>query len=131
MKFTILDTERTNNFNDVDVQSKIANLWTRNMPAIKEASAQGLVIACIYHNYASDYKGDYSVSLCVEDDNGVFDTSSTTWQEYTVKPNNQDGIFRTWQTIWSAEERNTLNRIYTFDFERYSPDGTISILIAV
>lgn len=130
MKFTILDTERTNNFNDGDIQNKITALWERNIAIIKKASQRGLVTACIYYQYVSDYHGDYSVSLCIEDNNGVFDTSKYSWQEYKVS-NIENGVITTWQTIWSNEDQHKINRAYSFDFERYSPNGDVSILVAV
>lgn len=132
MKLTILDTERTNNFNDADIQGKMAALWQHNMLAVKKASNEGLTIACVYYKYESNYQGDYSVALCKEDSNsGVFDTANNSWEEYPVDSNDKLGIIHTWQKIWSDEDKKKIDRAYTFDFEQYLPNGDISILVAI
>lgn len=132
MKLTILDTERTNNFNDADIQGKMAALWQHNMLAVKKASHEGLTVACVYYKYESNYQGDYSVALCKEDsNNGVFDTANNSWKEYPVDSNDKLGVIHTWQKIWSDEDEHKIDRVYTFDFEQYLPNGAISILVAI
>lgn len=132
MKFTLLDTKRTNNFNDPDIQRKIMSLWEKNTADIEIFMKEGLKIACIYHNYESNYKGDYSVSICKEDNiNGLLDTSKYTWKEYKVDTKDELGVINTWRSIWSDEENEKIQRVYTFDFEQYSPNGDISIFVAV
>lgn len=132
MKLAILDTKRTNNFNDAALQEKMVALWQHNMPAVKKASNEGLTVACVYCNYESNYQGDYSVALCKEDSNsGVFDTANNSWKEYPVDSNDKLGIIHTWQKIWSDEDEQKIDRAYTFDFEQYLPNGAISILVAI
>lgn len=132
MKLAILDTKRTNNFNDAALQEKMVALWQHNMPAVKKASNEGLTVGCVYCNYESNYQGDYSVALCKEDSNsGVFDTANNSWKEYPVDSNDKLGIIHTWQKIWSDEDEQKIDRAYTFDFEQYLPNGTISILVAI
>lgn len=66
MKLTIISSVRTNNFNDDRLVEKIAGLW-------KEASihlTQDQIIYGVYHNYESDYKGDYTLSIAIEDSQG-------------------------------------------------------------
>ena len=56
MKFSIMATERTNNFTDPAIQAKITGLWEKNSEAVKKAAEKGTVIACVYHEYESNYQ---------------------------------------------------------------------------
>jgi len=38
-------------------------------------------------------------------------------------------MFKTWSKIWKQEETGLLERAYTYDFEKYSPNGEIEIHI--
>ncbi|MBZ6003705.1 transcriptional regulator [Leuconostoc gelidum subsp. aenigmaticum] len=132
MKFLILDSERTNNFTDPNIQTKIMSLWEKNSLGIKQFLKEDLTIACVYHEYRTNYKDDYTVSLCKEDDiNGVFDTSKYQWKVYKVDVNDKLGVINTWQKIWLDEENHKINRVYDFDFEQYKPNGEISIVVAI
>ena len=124
MKFLILDSERTNNFTDPNIQTKIMSLWEKNSLGIKQFFKEDLTIACVYHEYQTNYKDDYTVSLCKEDNtNGVFDTSKYQWKVYKVDVNDKLGVINTWQKIWLDEENHKINRVYDFDFEQYKPNG--------
>ena len=118
MKFSIMATERTNNFTDPAIQAKITGLWEKNSEAVKKAAEKGKVIACVYHEYESNYQGD-------------FDTEKYTWKKYTVDRRDAQGILTTWRQIWSEEENQQLQRRYSFDFEQYAPDGEVTIFIAI
>ncbi|MEB7792169.1 effector binding domain-containing protein [Enterococcus faecalis] len=132
MKLAVFDSKQTNNFTDPDIQSKILSLWDDYMADVKKSFKENLKVACVYHNYETDYKGDYSVSLCKEDNlNGIFDTSQYTWKEYTVDVSHENAVLNTWKKIWRDEDRNKLDRVYDFDFEQYRPDGRISIFVAI
>jgi len=132
MKFLILDSERTNNFTDPNIQTKIMSLWEKNSLGIKQFLKEDLTIACVYHEYQTNYKDDYTVSLCKEDNtNGVFDTSKYQWKVYKVDVNDKLGVINTWQKIWLDEENHKINRVYDFDFEQYKPNGEISIAVAI
>jgi len=132
MKFLILDSERTNNFTDPNIQTKIMSLWEKNSLGIKQFLKEDLTIACVYHEYQTNYKDDYTVSLCKEDNtNGVFDTSKYQWKMYKVDVNDKLGVINTWQKIWLDEENHKINRVYDFDFEQYKPNGEISIAVAI
>ena len=41
MKFSIMATERTNNFTDPAIQAKITGLWEKNSEAVKKAAEKG------------------------------------------------------------------------------------------
>lgn len=132
MNFSILETERTNNFTDPAIQTKIGSLWKRNAVTVQKVLKEGGTIACVYHDYQTDFKGDYSVSLCKEDyANPHFDTSNYQWKTYVVDSTDDLGIINTWHAIWLDEERGNINRVYAFDFEQYNPNGEINILVAI
>lgn len=38
---------------------------------------------------------------------------------------------KAWEKIWMEEENNMIERIYDFDYELYSPDGSVSICVAI
>ncbi|BAQ57126.1 transcriptional regulator [Lactobacillus acetotolerans] len=132
MKFTIMDTKRTNNFNDPDIKQKIKSLWKENTSSINDAKRQGLTIASVYYDYESNYKSDYSISLCKESNsNADFDTAKYHWKEYKVNPNDKTSIPKTWNKIWNDEKKHLIKRVYDFDFEQYKPDGKITIFVAI
>ncbi len=132
MKFSIMATERTNNFTDSAIQAKITGLWEKNSEAVKKAAEKGMVIACVYHEYESNYQGDYAVSLCFEEtEQADFDTDKFTWKKYPIDRRDAQGILTTWRQIWSEEENQQLQRKYSFDFEQYAPDGEVAIFIAI
>jgi hypothetical protein len=104
----------------------------KNSLGIKQFLKEDLTIACVYHEYQTNYKDDYTVSLCKEDNtNGVFDTSKYQWEVYKVDVNDKLGVINTWQKIWLDEENHKINRVYDFDFEQYKPNGEISIAVAI
>ncbi|WP_078394732.1 GyrI-like domain-containing protein [Shouchella patagoniensis] len=130
MKLTIVKKSRTNNFKDAHVLEKITNLWKNASASLTthEGNIYGL-----YYEYESNYKGDYSIAVAIEGDNErSIDIPEN--QEYKVFPVNtedEQGIFQTWKSIWEREEKGALQRTYTYDFEKYYPDGQIAIYIAV
>lgn len=132
MKFSIFDTARTNNFKDAAIQEKIIGLWQRNALAIAQAKEQGKTIVAVYHEYESDYKGDYSVSIGTETETAsVFDTADYRWKEYAVDASDEFGILNTWKQIWAEEDAQTLHRAYGFDYEAYTPTGEQAIFIGI
>lgn len=131
MKFNIIDKKRTNNFTDPNIETKIISLWEENEILVNQSLAAGKSIVCVYHEYDSNYKGDYSVSLGVEEYlEGEFDCSSYSWKEYKVNSSEEFGVLNTWKKIWEDEEKGKIDRVYDFDFEKYSPDGQIAIHIS-
>lgn len=132
MKFLISNTIRANNFNDSDIQEKLLSLWQQNGSFVAHTKKLKKNVAAVYHDYESDYKGDYSVSICKETKvDSVFDTSKYQWKEYEVDVSDKFGIFNTWKKVWADEEANIIHRVYDFDFESYAPTGEVSIFIAV
>jgi predicted transcriptional regulator YdeE len=48
-----------------------------------------------------------------------------------VDSSDEFGILNVWKEIWGREEKGILDRAYTYDFEKYYPDGQIEIYIAI
>ncbi|MCM3042698.1 effector binding domain-containing protein [Paenibacillus motobuensis] len=130
MELYILESTRTNNFKDPDMYSKITGIW-QNIQGRPEVA--NTVIYGVYHNYESNYKGDYDLSIAT--------SSFTTTKKLTVAEqgykifkvdrSKENGVFETWQRIWALEESGELDRAYTFDYEKYDVNGQIEIFIAV
>lgn len=130
MELRIIEKIRTNNFNDKHVMQKITDLWKNSSPYLsnKDDNVYGL-----YHEYDSNYKGDYTLCVAVEGkgDSSIVIPTDTKYEIFKVNTNDDQGIFNTWNEIWKKEDEDQLNRAYTFDFEKYYPNGNIDIYIAV
>lgn len=132
MKFEILETIRTNNFTDSEMTNKFINLWQNNADLVEAALKSGLTIACVYHQYLSDYQGDYCASLCrATNGHSDFDTANFTWLSYPVDSSDELGVYHTWQKIWADEADKKISRLYHFDYEKYEASGQVSIMIAI
>ncbi|MCH4168905.1 MAG: transcriptional regulator [Streptococcaceae bacterium] len=132
MKFEILETIRTNNFTDLEMSNKFIELWRNNADQVKLFFESGLTVACVYHQYLSDYQGDYCASLCKETKNkSDFDTANFSWLSYSVDVSDELGVYHTWQKIWADEADRKINRLYNFDYEKYEASGQVSIMIAI
>lgn len=64
MKLYVNEIVRTNNFEDDDIMDKILGMWDT---FYKNSDDYKGKVYAIYHDYESDYKGDYSLALCTED----------------------------------------------------------------
>ena len=80
----------------------------------------------LYHEYESDYKGDYTLCVIVEGkgESSKIIPDDTNYEIFKVEANDEQGIFNTWSEIWKKEDEGQLRRAYTFD-------GNIDIYIAV
>ncbi len=129
MQLSIITSIRTNNFNDKQVMDKIKNMWESASSSL--TNYEGNVYG-VYYDYESDYKGDYSVGVATEKNGGTpIEIPTEKYEIFTVDSTDDQGVFKTWSSIWNLEESGTLNRAYTVDFEKYLPDGEIEIHIAV
>lgn len=131
MKLTIIKSVRTNNFKDEAIMQKISEMW-------KEASSilsdQHEVKYGLYYDYESNYKGDYTLSAAIEsgdNDSTVNIPNTTKYEIFEVDTLDDFGILNAWREIWGREEKGDLERAYSFDFEKYYPNGQIEIHIAV
>ncbi|MFP7285788.1 effector binding domain-containing protein [Shouchella clausii] len=130
MELTIINSVRTNNFNDDRLVEKIAGLW-------KEASNhlnQDMIIYGVYHDYENDYRGDYTLSIAIEESKGkpsLEIPKNGNYEIFNVDTTDEQGVVNTWKTIWEREDSRTLKRAYTYDIEKYYPNGDIEIYIAI
>ena len=128
LKLSIVNSIRINNFKDEHVVEKIMKLWK---DAANRISSHEITYG-VYHEYESNYKGDYTFCIAVESDEGemIEIPKDVTYKIYKVDKEEQE-IIITWNKIWEQEEAGILNRAYTFDYEKYYPDGEIEVYIAV
>ncbi|AMA64218.1 MAG: AraC family transcriptional regulator [Kurthia gibsonii] len=119
---------RTNNFHDPDMAMKFDQLWNEATPY----KLDGTVLYGVYSQYESNYKGDYTVGVYRESQIGDLNIDvNTAYKSYVVDHHDPMGVFKTWQKIWQEEDDGVINRAYTYDFEKYEADGTITIHIAI
>lgn len=131
MRLTMIKTIRTNNFNDDQMMPKIIELWKE---ASQHFTSNEQIKYGVYHEYESNYKGDYSLSVAIEnknEDSFIEIPKNEKYDIFKVDTTEEQGIINTWSKIWELEEAGTLKRAYTVDFEKYSPNGDVEIYIAV
>ncbi|QKG85374.1 AraC family transcriptional regulator [Kroppenstedtia pulmonis] len=129
MRLYIVNSIRTNNFTDEQMMQKMKDMWTE-----ASQTQNTNIIYGVYHEYESDYKGDYSLSVATEDSSDMpfIDISDTAnYQIYCVDTVDEQGVIKTWKKIWGLEEEGKINRAYTYDYEKYYPNGDIEIYIAI
>ncbi|WP_029266956.1 GyrI-like domain-containing protein [Virgibacillus alimentarius] len=134
MELNLITSIRTNNFYDKEVMIKIKAMWEE---ASHELTQHHDTTYGVYYDYESDYKGDYSLGVAIESDKASEDPpvieipNTEIYRIYDADTNDEQGIFKTWSKIWDLEEEGILNRAYTFDFEKYYPNGKTEIHIAI
>ncbi|MBW8350540.1 effector binding domain-containing protein [Bacillus sp. IITD106] len=76
---------------------------------------------------------NYTLCVAVEGkgESSIVIPDDTKYETFKVDTNDEQGIFNTWNDIWKKEDEGQLKRAYTYDFEKYYPDGNIDIFIAV
>ena len=130
IKLSIINSIQTNNFKDVRLLKKISALWEEAREHLTEEE----ITYGLYHEYESDYKGDYTLSVATEVD--ADETIEIPQEEkYLIfkvdASQGEQGIFTTWRTIWRQEDEGEIERAYTIDYEKYYPNGEIEIHIAI
>ncbi|HWI49612.1 MAG TPA: effector binding domain-containing protein [Rummeliibacillus sp.] len=130
MNLKLINTIRTNNFNDKNVMKKIKNMWEE--ASIELSNFDGCIYG-LYFDYETDYKGDYHLGVAIEDEvKGTINLNDNIkYEVFKVSTKLENGIFNTWMEIWDKEKEGHLKRAYTFDYEKYYPNGDIEIYIAV
>lgn len=121
----------TNNFTDPEVFKKIGMVWEKAHNILEERKD---IEYGVYHNYNSDYKGDYTLSIATSafpTDDIIKVDSYAKYRVFNVDTAKVEGISNTWKYIWELEEKEEILRAYTIDFEKYYPDGTVEIHIAL
>jgi predicted transcriptional regulator YdeE len=131
LKLTIINSIRTNNFNDDQLMQKITGLWKE---ASDRLTDREIITYGVYHMYESDYKGDYSLSIAIEDNYSeplLEIPNNAKYEVFNVDTTEEQGVLNTWKKIWELENAGTLERAYSYDFEKYYPNGEIEIHIAI
>ncbi|WP_042478048.1 GyrI-like domain-containing protein [Bacillus ndiopicus] len=112
---------RTNNA----TPEAIGQLWENVMAS----DLQGDIFA-IYHNYESDFTGDYDLYIGTELNGANEETVVIPAGEYEVievDTSQENGVFLAWTEIWQSD----IARAYKTDFEHYAQDGTVKIYLSV
>lgn len=124
MKLYVNEIIRTNNFEDDDMMKKILGMWDSFYKNNDDYKGE---VYAVYHDYESDYKGDYSLALCTEDISAdkFFEVDFADSTEY--KCSEKDEIINVWKRIWEEEEENKIQRSYYIDCEEYKKDGSVVI----
>lgn len=123
---------RTNNFAQ-DMGEKIGGLWQEVMSTLEHKTT----IYAVYHEYESDYSGDYTLSLATksQESSRLITLDDGNYQVFEVEgPSEADptkNVFSTWQEIWALERDGQLNRRYQTDYEKYDEDGRVAIYIGI
>ena len=131
LKLTVINSIRTNNFSDDLIMQKISKLWKE---AFNQLTNHENITYGVYHDYESDYKGDYSLSIAIENSDRepfIEIPNNEKYEIFKVDTSEEQGIFNTWNKIWDQEEEGTLKRAYTYDYEKYYPNGDIEVHLAV
>ncbi|MBC5637815.1 effector binding domain-containing protein [Ornithinibacillus sp. BX22] len=130
MYLAVVKRVRTNNFNDDAMMQKISTMWKEATTVLNNKDD---IIYGLYSEYESDYKGDYSLSVAIESSEGdtTIKIPEANYERFVVDISDENGIVKVWQEIWEREEKGELKRAYSFDFEKYYPNGQIEIYIAV
>ncbi|WP_062104456.1 GyrI-like domain-containing protein [Bacillus niameyensis] len=130
MKLSLIKTIRTNNFHDEQMMDKIKSMWEKASHTL--TNYRGTTYG-VYFDYENDFKGDYSLAVAIDDEGTsmIEIPESTSYKVFDVDISDEQGIIKTWKKIWELEEHGELNRAYTFDYEKYNPNGEIEIYIAI
>ena len=109
MKLQLINSIRTNNFNDEQMIEKIRTIWEE---ASRKLEQHQNSIYGVYFQYESDYKGDYSLGVGIEGDgvNHIEIPDNEHYKIFKVDTGNELGIVHAWKKIWELEEAGTLKR---------------------
>ncbi|WP_107841347.1 GyrI-like domain-containing protein [Metasolibacillus meyeri] len=110
---------RTNNA----TPEEIGQLWEK----VTASGLQGDIFA-VYHNYESDFTGDYDLSIGTEQSaTNALTIPAGHYEVINVDTSQPNAVFLAWTTIWQSD----LPRAYHTDFEHYAQDGSVKIYLSV
>ncbi|WP_404357491.1 hypothetical protein LG291_03560 [Cytobacillus firmus] len=66
-----------------------------------------------------------------DNDSMVKIPNTSKYEIFEVDTSDEFGVLNAWKEIWGREEKEDLIRAYSFDFEKYYPNGQIEIHIAI
>lgn len=130
MQVYLVNSIRTNNFNDDQMMEKIKIMWKEASQSLTDE--QNCTYG-VYYDYESNYKGDYSLGVGIESkgETMIEIPAPEFYKVFKVDAADEQGIFKAWSKIWNLEETGALHRAYTLDYEKYYPNGEIEIHIAI
>nr|WP_144921020.1 effector binding domain-containing protein [Paenibacillus bovis] len=130
MNLKIIKSVRTNNVKDESVMQKITDVWKEASSVLENHDG---VTYGLYHDYESDFKGDYTLSVAIQSEDkasSIHIPNTNKYKVFEVDTSVESGILNSWKQIWESEENGNVKRAYTYDYENYYPDGRIEIYIA-
>lgn len=131
MNLYAINSIRTNNFKDEQIMSKIQTMWEE---AFRQLGKYRGNVYGLYYDYQSNYRGDYSLSVAIEEDRGgarFHLPNHDRYEVFKVDTADEQGLLKAWSKIWDQEEAGLLKRTYSCDFEKYYPAGEVEIYIAI
>ena len=128
MKVYILNETRVNNFSPNSLDD-IMELWNKCFDESDEFI--NYTKYAIYYDYASDYRGDYTLAIATEEivTDKEFNIDMPKFIKYSV--GDREDLANLWEEIWDDEENNKIIRNYKYDYERHNLDGSIDIFINI
>lgn len=113
----------------------IGGLWERfiSQEVGKKIKAKSEFFYALYSGYESDWTGCYNCLVGMDGEKGEGCISrqipEQTYIVFEAKGELPQAVIETWQIIWEADKQ--LNRLYTYDFEKYLGPNEVDIYIAV
>ncbi|MGX7058697.1 effector binding domain-containing protein [Vagococcus humatus] len=83
----------------------------------------------VYHHYHDPGIGDFTLSLATE--SLVTDTPLAMPKQTFRKFSTKTSITNLWSQIHQLEQSGELRRAFTYDFEKYLPNGQIELYVSV
>ncbi len=121
-----------------DDPSSIGALWQQFGGRAGEVGVQAAPLG-VYHDYASDYRGAYSLLLGLPVDAAApvpagwtsLEIPAATYMVFRVPAGEMPGVLvETWQSIWAHFEKpGDYERAYTVDFEQHGWPTEIYIAV--
>lgn len=124
----ILQETRVNNFSPNSMDN-IMELWESAYDSYEDFA--DYIKYAIYHNYESNYRGDYTLSLATKDiETGYeFNLKMDKYIKYSAE--DMDDLPNLWEEIWDDEENCKIDRTYKYDYERYNLDDSVDVFIGI
>lgn len=105
----VLNTAKQMNNFDVNFVKKANNLFS------SYDLSKYLNYVVVYHNYSSDFTGNYDMSLALISDESDYDLKVSGLSKFDHDSN--ASVVQIWQTIWGQETDLKLHRLYDIDLE--------------
>ena len=135
-------TTRTNNKIELDeTTAQIPQLWQRyvdeNIESKTFNKSRNLAMYGVYNKYEkdvnSDYDYDYTIGVEVTKFKNAITIEKDRYLVFSKKGEFPKVVIETWHEVWNyfASKECEYERVYNFDFEKYSKDDEIEIYISI